>query len=355
MRVDWKTLRKATIELSRLWYVSKAGPAIEDKQALIVSDGSRLCLVMHHKEDVTTLIYQIPGKGNALHGCVDVRSLKQVVAQMKGVFTTLHQDGEHLVLEGGRDVCMTLPLKPPQDYPSEYLSTNDEPEWSEHAVWDVAKTREALEHVVVAVSRDESRPFLNAVGIEPTALVGTNGHRMHLSKFDGQLKESLLPLAGAVTLLRLMTLTTGPVLNVFRGGRKLRFSCAPWELTVVEGKGRFLPYDKVIPHHRERSVSVDGKLLRAALKAVARGTSVQMTLNGAMQLESYDENLNAHTAKLPLLKECDTELLIGFNASYLYDAVNTKSDTVTLQLNGPSDAVMIEDQDRMAVVMPMRI
>jgi DNA polymerase III sliding clamp (beta) subunit (PCNA family) len=84
---------------------------------------------------------------------------------------------------------------------------------------------------------------------------------------------------------------------------------------------------------------------------------VRMTVNGAIQLTAEDPDLGEAQVIVPVVEnnhEGD-DLVTGFNLAYLRDAIPAKEETVELGLSAPGDALRVDSDGKVGVVMPMRL
>lgn len=215
----------------------------------------------------------------------------------------------------------------------------------------------ALEAVSYAVSRDESRQALTGILIEPDALAATDGHRLATTKYTlgGCFTPVVLSASGAQEFAALLAdhetcrVSIGKRMSVSAGG-----------VTVCAGllDFKFPPYQQVIPSGNKHTALVDRDQLLAAIKRVAplasetRGITVRSTQTGLALTSSYDgSELHDEVAC-----EVSGEVKFAVHPKYLSEAVaHMASETVTLRCGGELDPVVIQDNDDLAVVMPMRI
>ena len=129
-------------------------------------------------------------------------------------------------------------------------------------------------------------------------------------------------------------------------------------------EGEFPNYGQVVPKNVTRRVTLPAENLAHALRRVAllsseRSRAVKLEI-GDHKLAVSSSNPDLGDAREELDIDYDGEpLAIGFNARYLLDvlgALRTKEVTLGFQDElSPAKLAPTDDEDTLAVVMPMRI
>lgn len=216
----------------------------------------------------------------------------------------------------------------------------------------------ALEAVGYAVSRDESRQALCGILIEPDALAATDGHRLAVVRhaLGIQRPPVVLSASGAQEFSALL----GDHETCRVGFDAKRMSVSAGGVTICAGllDFRFPPYQQVIPSGNKHTALVDRDQLLAAIKRVAplasetRGITVRSTQTG-LALASFCDGAELHDE---VACEVSGEVKFGVHPKYLGEAVaHMAGETVTLRCAGELDPIVIQDNDDLAVVMPMRM
>jgi DNA polymerase-3 subunit beta len=129
-------------------------------------------------------------------------------------------------------------------------------------------------------------------------------------------------------------------------------------------EGEFPNYSQVLPSKIERTVVLPAEDLSRALRRVAllsseRSKAVKLEFtDGKLTISSSNPDLGDASEELDIDFAGD-DITIGFNAKYLMDALSTlKAKEVRFGLQNelaPAQFVPTDDEDTLAVVMPMRV
>ncbi len=233
-----------------------------------------------------------------------------------------------------------------------------------------------IERTVYSASADETRYNLNGVYFEllddsgRIRMVATDGHR--LASVDRQLSDDstglesgvIIPRKALSELKKLVDEEDADVIDLaFEGNSGLaRKGGVTLAMRLIEGE--FPNYSQVLPKKIERKLTLQAEAFSHALRRVALLSSER---SRAVKLELSDGCLTISSSNPDLgdaVEEVDVDyagepLTIGFNARYLIDALSTlRSKEVTFGLQdelAPAQLVPTDDEDTLAVVMPMRV
>ena len=233
-----------------------------------------------------------------------------------------------------------------------------------------------IERTMYAASADETRYNLNGVHLEVLAdsgkirMVATDGHR--LARIDRTLASDpsalasgvIIPRKGLAELKRLVDEDDADEVELaFEGYNGLaRKGTVTLVMRLIEGE--FPNYSQVVPKQISRRVTIPTDTIGHAIRRVALLSSER---SRAIKFELSDRKL-AISSSNPDLGEASEELdvdyegeslSIGFNARYLLDAIGVmRAKEITLGFQddlSPAEVIPTDDQDTLAVVMPMRI
>ena len=142
------------------------------------------------------------------------------------------------------------------------------------------------------------------------------------------------------------------------------FTFSSVTLTTKLIDGTFPDYNRVIPSETETNILLETKVLKPALQRVSilanekfKGVRIDIDNN---RITISSENPEQEQAVEDLdIDSTNSKLSIGFNVSYLIDAVNACSgELVTLGVNDENTSALItdpSDPNTKYVVMPMRL
>jgi DNA polymerase-3 subunit beta len=222
-----------------------------------------------------------------------------------------------------------------------------------------------------AMAQQDVRFYLNGLLLEinPESLnvVGTDGHRLAktttaLDKKSITEQSCIVPRKAIQELTR--SLSDEKECKVSLVDNQASFSFSQVSLTTKLIDGTFPDYNRVIPAETTTNIMLDTKILKPALQRVSilanekfRGVRIDIDNN---KIIISSENPEQEQAFEDIdIDDTNVKLSIGFNVSYLIDAVNACSgELVTLGVNDENTSALItdpSDPNTKYVVMPMRL
>lgn len=232
--------------------------------------------------------------------------------------------------------------------------------------------RRAMEKTLFAMAQQDVRYYLNGLLFEIDAgrirTVASDGHRLAL--FEDEIAmpgvdsaQVIIPRKGAVELFRLLPDDESPItIELAASSIRVLMDQVSFSAKLIEG--RYPDYRRVLPESATRRVLADKATLRAALTRVAvlasekfRGVAIDLS-EGALALKTRNPEHEEAEEEVAVELQGDP-LSVGFNASYLLDAVNNvESEDVSLSFTDASSSCLVEDMKDTRfryVVMPMRL
>lgn len=228
-----------------------------------------------------------------------------------------------------------------------------------------------------AIANEESRYTLNGalmvIKPESITMVATDGHRLaHIErngeKFEGVSGEikTLVPKKAMDELKSLLDSTDADTIEFAKDESTLYFRIGPRLLTSRQLTGQFPNYEAVLPKDNNKSITLHGGDLGAAISRVAqfadeRSRAVRIKLEkGELKLSASSTETGESEDSIEI--DYNGELLtIGFNAVYLLDFLKAiGGGDVKLELKDAQSAGQLrpaegEDYKYRYIVMPMRI
>jgi DNA polymerase-3 subunit beta len=233
-----------------------------------------------------------------------------------------------------------------------------------------------IERTMYAASSDETRYNLNGVFFEWQAdagklrMVATDGHRLACvdrvlgTRIEGLERGVIIPRKGLAELKRLVDEDDADEVELgFEGSSGLaRRGGVTLVMRLIDGE--FPNYRQVIPTDLQHRLSLPAEPLQHALRRVAllsaeRSRAIKFELTeGRLSLSSSNPELGEAREELDV-DYAGPAHAIAFNARYLIDAVGACGgkevrvsfrDALSPALIAPTD-----DEDSLAVVMPMRL
>lgn len=237
----------------------------------------------------------------------------------------------------------------------------------------VASLRRALEKTTFAMAQQDVRYYLNGLLLDLDGrnlrTVSSDGHRLAVFEEALELdanggRQIIIPRKGILELARLLgdaddTITVQIAPNTVR----VNLGAVSFAAKLIEG--RFPDYQRVMPRELTRSFRVDKDAFKGALTRVSvlsnekyKSISLEVDEEAVMALKAQNPEHEEAEERLPVEKE-GQGLSVGFNASYLLDAINNvDSDQVKLSFTESANSCLIEDSDDSRfkfIVMPMRL
>jgi len=228
-----------------------------------------------------------------------------------------------------------------------------------------------------AIASEESRYTLNGALMvlkpESITMVATDGHRLaHIErsaeKFAGVSGEmkTLVPKKAMDELKSLLDSTDAEEIEFAKDESTLFFRIGQRLLTSRQLTGQFPNFEAVLPKDNNKSITVHGEELMAAISRVAqfadeRSRAVKMRLEkGELKLSASSTETGESEDSLEIDYNGDM-IQIGFNAQYLLDFLKaTGNGEVKLEFKDSQSAGQMrpaegEDYKYRYIVMPMRI
>ncbi len=224
-----------------------------------------------------------------------------------------------------------------------------------------------------AMAQQDVRYYLNGMLFELEGdrllTVATDGHRLALSRLTldqsvtEELVQAIVPRKGVMEAAKLLSSSDGNA-SIEVNNNHIRISLGEYVFTSKLVDGRFPDYDKVLPKNAERILISGRDLIKDAFSRASilcnekfRGVRLMLKDN---RLTIHANNPEQEEAEIELdVEYSDEEMEIGFNVSYLVDALNAiKTESVKFSLGDSNSSVLIEsseDDSSLYVVMPMRL
>jgi len=333
---------------------------------LIEKDGDRLTLLATDIEiQITTTTSGESGAKVAL--TVAARKLQDILRSLPdSAEVSLALDDKRLQLKAGKS-RFNLQTLPAEDFPR--MSAADSQAASITLTQRQFKRLLAL--VQYSMAQQDIRYYLNGlllvVAGSEMRVVATDGHRLAfasepLSDTPAR-SEVILPRKTVLELSRQLADNDEP-LQITLAGNQAQFRFGNIELVSKLIDGKFPDYERVIPQHHTKVLSLQRDvllhcLLRAAILTNEKFRGVRLVLaDGTLKILST--NAEQEEAQEEIEVDYQGESLdVGFNVTYLLDVLtNITTDRVQCLLADASSSALFQlpDNDRFKyVVMPMRI
>lgn len=229
-----------------------------------------------------------------------------------------------------------------------------------------------IDRTQFSMANQDVRYYLNGLLLEIDNMVlravATDGHRLAVSEMSQELPPTeklqiIIPRKGVLELARMLNESDESCkVQIDTNHIKVTLSDIIFTSKLIDG--RFPDYQRVIPQGSDKELIGDREKVRQALVRTAI-LSNEKYRGIRLQLE---DNLLKAMVNNPELEEAEEEidvtysgepLEIGFNVSYLVDALNAVlQDKVKIELSDANSSCLIsgkDDDSTRYVVMPMRL
>jgi len=233
-----------------------------------------------------------------------------------------------------------------------------------------------LKHLIdqtqFCMANQDVRYYLNGLLLElrPNSLraVATDGHRLALCDMEseiipGDINQIIVPRKGVMELSRLLS-DSDETCSIQLNSNHIRIDLGDIVFLSKLIDGRFPDYERVIPRGGDKIVVANREVLRQGLQ---RASILSNEKYRGIRL-NFSNNLLRATVNNPDQEEAEEEidinyqgeeLEIGFNVSYLVDALNAvnESDVEMTLIDANSSCLIsgVGDDSARYVVMPMRL
>ncbi len=224
-----------------------------------------------------------------------------------------------------------------------------------------------------AMAQQDVRYYLNGMLFELDGdeflTVATDGHRLALSKIvldqkvTDDIVQVIVPRKGVLEAVKLLSISEENC-TLELNTNHIRIRLGQYVFTSKLIDGRFPDYEKVLPKNADRILisnrhSIKDAFSRASILCNEKFRGVRLTIN-ENRLVINANNPEQEEAEIEVDVDYSNEdMEIGFNVSYLVDALNAiKTDSVKFNLGDSNSSVLIEsadDSNSLYVVMPMRL
>ncbi len=282
-----------------------------------------------------------------------------------GAQIALKQEGERVTLKSGRS-RFTLSTLSAGEFPT--VETIN----AEHQLTlSMADLSHLLDKTHFAMAHQDVRYYLNGLLLEVKEgflrAVATDGHRLalaetQLSGVEDSTQQVIIPRKGVLELQRLLGADDDVTLAL--GSNHVQVDLGTIRFTSKLIDGRFPDYGRVIPQGADNAMVADRETLKQALGRAAilsnekyRGIRLELA-EGKVVIQAHNPEQEEAEEEVEVSYTGD-ELEIGFNVSYLMDALSAiDGDKVEIGLKDAASSCIIKHPTKDTcryVVMPMRL
>jgi DNA polymerase-3 subunit beta len=230
------------------------------------------------------------------------------------------------------------------------MSADDFPQAIEMTGNPITLTIEAddLAYVSRAMSKEETRYYLCGICVSHEGLIATDGHRLHMIKMDTGIKEPVIIRDSAI---KYAVKEKGDIIiTLYDNGCRIQAGDNVIESRYIDGT--FPDYRRVIPDRPHKTVfkasdfKQIGKDNNKMRKAIGKREDcfIRLDNSGTGKIQGIE-------VSYPVSCQFNIEDGIGFNVRYLSETGFDGS----LSYHTASDSIMVDNGDKTAVLMPVRL
>jgi len=345
---------------------------------LIEPEGNSIRLAATDLEvGISTQVVCKSGKEKSL--TLNARKLFEIVRETEGEeFSITSLENDWIELKCGRSRFKMMGLDPRSFPAMPSQSTKSEgPKKSVKAALTISSAVLAMmiDKTIFAVSPDEARYNLSGVFLEShdagmARMVATDGHR--LSMIDREVPNfvmeggTIIPRKGLTELRKLLDQAGESEVKLLLDGQLASLKRGNTEVSMRLVEGEFPDYRGVVPKQTKYRINVTRDALQASIKRAAifsneRYHGVKLALSsGALTVSSTSPEMGEASETIDVEYRGD-EFSVGFNASYLLQALNVIAAESEIELGLSDEAspcllrTPVADSKFSYVVMPMRL
>lgn len=278
----------------------------------------------------------------------------------------MRSEGQRMVIRSGAS-RFSLATLPAEDFPA-----TEDIEFTREFTLTQGLLKRLVDRTHFCMAHQDVRYFLNGLLLEirdrAVRAVATDGHRLALCEADTDVpsetvEQVIVPRKGVAELLRLLEEGEEEV-ECRLAANVIQLRVGDTKMTSKLVDGRFPDYERVIPEGGTNLLVVDRQtmrraLLRAAILSSEKFKGVRLIVKPeGLRIIAHNPEQEEAEEQVPADYRGEP-LEIGFNVSYLIDAVSALSgEQVQIWLrDGDSSCLLREEGDEGCryVVMPMRL
>lgn len=334
---------------------------------LVTLKGSQLTLTGTDLEVEMVAKLELMGSSEEGEVTLPARKLLDICKALpEGAQIDINIGDDKALVKSGRS-RFSLATLPAAEFPN--LEAMEEP-------FEFAMKQKDLKYLIektqFSMAQQDVRYYLNGLMLELQSgkllAVATDGHRLALSEAEAEInveesRQIIVPRKGVQELARLID-DSESIVKIQVGKNHIKVELADVIFTSKLIDGKFPDYQQVIPPIGQIVIKCNRNLLH---QAFTRTSVLSNEKYRGMRL-SMEPNLIRATVHNPEQEEAEEELEvdysgdqfeIGFNVSYLLDALNAvDSEEVNVHLTDSNHSCLIQGEgetDSKYVVMPMRL
>jgi DNA polymerase-3 subunit beta len=225
---------------------------------------------------------------------------------------------------------------------------------------------------VFCMAQQDVRYYLNGLMMEVVdgdlQTVASDGHRLAFSKTSLEdesksIGQVIIPRKAAQEVLRLLEKTEGKI-NISVAKNNIKFELGDVQLNTKLIDGRFPDFKNVVPEASKHNLVIEKQTFKSALSRVAilsneKYKGIRLDLSNQLMTINANNPEQDEAEESLVVDFNGDEMSMGFNSSYLMDALNViESEVVRVSFTDTNSSCLLEDpndESSRFVIMPMRI
>ena len=275
-------------------------------------------------------------------------------------------NGDKVILTSGKS-RFTLASLSPQEFPAVEIS-----EESSAFLIKQEELKSLLDKTAFAMAQQDVRYYLNGLLLElknnQLRAVATDGHRLaqcdkEVNNEGGETIKVIVPRKAVTELIRLLQEEPEEI-KVKVSSNHIHIDLGSIRFTSKLIDGKFPDYERVIPADGEHpiitnKIALKQSLTRASILSNEKYRGVRIILeNNCLRATAHNPEQEEAEEEIEIQYEGD-DLEIGFNVSYLLDALNIiRTEEVQITIPDPNSSCLVlpvGEGGCKYVVMPMRL
>ena len=276
-------------------------------------------------------------------GCVAVeaKSLSDAIRMLPDVDIHFEEDENSLVVRYEKGE-FELPLYNPQDYPITQVSDTEQ----------YRVDSSLIANAIPYTADDELRPVMNGVYLDFSGgcVVASDGHSL--------IKQEGISGEGAVNLPKATANFVKDLgeLDIKFTDNNITISSSGYEVVSKAIYGNYPNYNRVIPNN-DKSVSFNKTELIGALRRVSLFSNVNKLVE--FNVNEYGttlsgKNLDYSTSAKEDISSSGDPITINFQSEFMIKVLSSCcEDEITMEVSVPSRAIVIKEDNKTILLMPM--
>ncbi len=317
--------------------------------------------------EITTRVDNVSGQDGKT--TVSARKLFDICRSLKNeALLTLTTESDNKMIVSAGKSRFTLQTLSADDYPR-----LEETHWKHEFALQQKQLNTLLTKTSFSMAQQDVRYFLNGLLLEihddHILSVATDGHRLaktqvHVDSTSVEFVQSIVPRKAVLEIGKFLDGGREDLVDVKLNASHISIKSGNFMFISKLIDGRFPDYEKVIPANLDKHIIINRANLieilnRAAILSNEKFRGVSLALdNGLLQVRSHNPD-QEHAKDEMEVNYTDTQIEIGFNVSYLLEALRAcDSENIDLGLLDPNTSCTFHAEgsdDTLYLIMPMRL